>query len=78
MVAALQREMHGLDVSWNTPDGGMFLWVRMMAAFFESVDEFREEMRRHVPDELGDTSAEQHVPVNRIGRIIHPAQPAGD
>lgn len=29
MVAALQREMQGLDVQWNTPDGGMFLWVRL-------------------------------------------------
>jgi len=22
-------EMQGLDVQWNTPDGGMFLWVRL-------------------------------------------------
>lgn len=29
MVAALQREMRGLDVHWNTPDGGMFLWARL-------------------------------------------------
>ena len=29
MLAALQREMRGLDVSWNTPDGGMFLWARL-------------------------------------------------
>jgi len=29
MVAALQREMQGLDVQWNTPDGGMFLWARL-------------------------------------------------
>lgn len=29
MLAALSREMAGLDVSWNTPDGGMFLWVRL-------------------------------------------------
>jgi hypothetical protein len=39
----------------------------MMAAFFESVDEFREEMRRHIVDELGDSSAGQAVPVHRIG-----------
>src|SRR5205085_6451633 len=31
MLAALQREMAGLDVSWNTPDGGMFLWARLPA-----------------------------------------------
>jgi 2-aminoadipate transaminase len=29
MLSALQREMKGLDVQWNTPDGGMFLWVRL-------------------------------------------------
>ena len=29
MVAALQREMKGLDVRWNTPDGGMFLWAQL-------------------------------------------------
>jgi 2-aminoadipate transaminase len=29
MLSALQREMRGLDVQWNTPDGGMFLWVRL-------------------------------------------------
>jgi 2-aminoadipate transaminase len=29
MLAALQREMAGLDVEWNTPDGGMFLWARL-------------------------------------------------
>ena len=31
MLAALQREMKGLDVSWNAPDGGMFLWARLPA-----------------------------------------------
>jgi 2-aminoadipate transaminase len=29
MIAALRREMKGLDVKFNTPDGGMFLWLRM-------------------------------------------------
>jgi 2-aminoadipate transaminase len=29
MLAALSREMVGLDVQWNTPDGGMFLWARL-------------------------------------------------
>jgi 2-aminoadipate transaminase len=29
MLAALAHEMQGLDVQWNTPDGGMFLWVRL-------------------------------------------------
>jgi 2-aminoadipate transaminase len=31
MLAALAREMAGLDVSWSTPDGGMFLWARLPA-----------------------------------------------
>jgi 2-aminoadipate transaminase len=29
MIAALRREMKGLDVKFNTPNGGMFLWLRM-------------------------------------------------
>ena len=29
MLAALGREVHGLDVSWNRPEGGMFLWGRL-------------------------------------------------
>ena len=31
MLDALKTEMTGLDVQWNTPDGGMFLWVRLPA-----------------------------------------------
>ncbi len=29
MLDALSKEMAGLDVQWNQPDGGMFLWVRL-------------------------------------------------
>ena len=29
MLAALEREMAGLDVQWTRPAGGMFLWVRL-------------------------------------------------
>ena len=29
MLAALSRETTGLDVTWNTPVGGMFLWARL-------------------------------------------------
>jgi len=29
MLACLEHEMAGLDVRWNKPDGGMFLWVRL-------------------------------------------------
>jgi 2-aminoadipate transaminase len=31
MLAALEREMRGIDISWNTPEGGMFLWARLPA-----------------------------------------------
>ncbi len=31
MLAALTREMAGLDVTWNRPEGGMFLWARLPA-----------------------------------------------
>jgi 2-aminoadipate transaminase len=29
MLECLEREMAGMDVRWNRPDGGMFLWVRL-------------------------------------------------
>jgi 2-aminoadipate transaminase len=29
MLDALKTEMADLDVQWNSPDGGMFLWVRL-------------------------------------------------
>ena len=31
MLAALTREMAGLDVTWTRPAGGMFLWLRLPA-----------------------------------------------
>jgi 2-aminoadipate transaminase len=31
MLAALAREMQGVDMQWNAPDGGMFLWARLPA-----------------------------------------------
>jgi 2-aminoadipate transaminase len=31
MLAALEREMRGLDLQWNAPAGGMFLWARLPA-----------------------------------------------
>jgi len=29
MLAALEREMAGIDFRWNRPSGGMFLWARL-------------------------------------------------
>jgi 2-aminoadipate transaminase len=31
MLAAMERDMQGLGVQWNVPDGGMFLWARLPA-----------------------------------------------
>jgi 2-aminoadipate transaminase len=33
MLEALEKEMRGLGVHWNSPDGGMFLWVRLPEGF---------------------------------------------
>jgi hypothetical protein len=56
------------DRGWSLTPRGMYLWVRMMSAFFESVDEFREQMRRHIEDELGGTGMEQTVALAELGR----------
>ncbi|MEJ7930457.1 PLP-dependent aminotransferase family protein [Ramlibacter sp. AN1015] len=29
MLAAMEREMQGMGVNWNVPEGGMFLWARL-------------------------------------------------
>jgi 2-aminoadipate transaminase len=31
MLAALEKNLAGTGVQWNTPDGGMFLWVKLPA-----------------------------------------------
>ncbi len=74
----LRPELLGLKVlgamaederGWSLTPRGMFLWVRMMSAFFESVDEFREQMRCHIVDELGDADAAGYRgPLAGIGR----------
>lgn len=53
--------------AWSLTPRGRYLWVRMMGAFFESVDEFREAMRRVVRDDLGDTTAEVSLALLRRG-----------
>ena len=54
---------------WSLTSRGMFLWIRMMSTFFESVDEFREQMRRHVHDALAAGPAhETRVPVPAVAR----------
>jgi coproporphyrinogen III oxidase-like Fe-S oxidoreductase len=49
---------------------GMYLWVLMMSAFFESVNVFREKMRAHIREELerDDDVEEATVALERITR----------
>ena len=47
MLAALAREMKGLDVTWNTPAGGMFLWARLPEGM-DSVDLLPHAVERNV------------------------------
>jgi len=65
VVGAITEDEQG----WSLTPRGMFLWVRMMSTFFESVDEFREQMRSRISDELGDAgAAEYRVPLAEVGR----------
>jgi len=58
---------------WSLTESGMFRWVQMMSAFFESVNMFREQMRHQIRDELDDPKlAEAVVPLAEIRR-----RPAG-
>lgn len=47
MLAALEREMQGLDVQWNTPEGGMFLWARLPAGL-DAVQLLPQAVERNV------------------------------
>ncbi len=40
------------EAGYRLTDRGMYLWVLMMSAFFESVNVFREKMRAHIREEL--------------------------
>lgn len=64
---------------WRLTDRGMFLWVLMMSAFFESVNEFRAQMRAQIPAELeedeGDAD-EAAVPLAQLHRAPVPAPSA--
>lgn len=51
---------------WRLTDRGMFLWVSMMSAFYESVNEFRAQMRAQIPAELEDDEAV--IPIASIAR----------
>ncbi|KAB2892800.1 MAG: PLP-dependent aminotransferase family protein [Burkholderiaceae bacterium] len=47
MLTALEREMAGLDVHWNRPDGGMFLWVRLPGGM-SAIELLPEAVERNV------------------------------
>ncbi|CAM3650527.1 PLP-dependent aminotransferase family protein [Paracidovorax anthurii] len=47
MLAALEGEMQGLGVTWNRPDGGMFLWVRLPEGM-SALDLLPEAVERNV------------------------------
>jgi len=42
------------ETSYRLTDRGMYYWVLMMSAFFESVNDFREQMRAHIAEELNE------------------------
>ena len=47
---------------------GMYCWVLMMAEFFNSVNDVREQMREHIRAELDAWNEEARVPLESIGR----------
>ena len=60
------------DTAWCLTDRGMFLWVLMMSAFFESVNEFRAQMRAQIAAEL-EEDEDDAVAVVPLGAIGHRA-----
>jgi menaquinone C8-methyltransferase len=63
LLGAIRADPDG----WSLTDRGMYLWVRMMSAFFESVNAFREQMRHQIRAELEDqTLGEALVPLAEI------------
>jgi coproporphyrinogen III oxidase-like Fe-S oxidoreductase len=48
---------------------GMYCWVLMMAEFFNSVNDVREQMREHIRAELDAWNEEAKVPLNAIGGL---------
>ena len=47
MVAALEKEMAGLGVTWNRPQGGMFLWLRLPQGL-NAIELLPHAVERHV------------------------------
>jgi coproporphyrinogen III oxidase-like Fe-S oxidoreductase len=51
-LGAARRDQRG----WQLTQRGMYWLMLMMSAFFESVNEYRDAMRAHIPEELEPTS----------------------
>jgi coproporphyrinogen III oxidase-like Fe-S oxidoreductase len=51
-LGAARRDQNG----WQLTERGMYWLMLMMCAFFESVAEYREAMRAHIPAELQETA----------------------
>jgi len=66
LAGAVTEDGHG----YRLTDRGMYLWVLMMSAFFESVNVFREKMRAHIREELerDDDVEEAAAALERITR----------
>jgi 2-aminoadipate transaminase len=47
MLAALEKNMAGTGITWNTPDGGMFLWVKLPQGM-NAVDLLPKAVERNV------------------------------
>jgi coproporphyrinogen III oxidase-like Fe-S oxidoreductase len=62
----LYGAVHADERGWRLTDRGMLLWVAMMSAFYESVNEFRAQMRARIPAELEEDEA--IVPLASIAR----------
>jgi coproporphyrinogen III oxidase-like Fe-S oxidoreductase len=61
---------------WRLTDRGMLIWVIMMSSFYESVNEFRAQMRAQIPAELEEDEAE--VPTETFIPVEDVARRAGD
>jgi coproporphyrinogen III oxidase-like Fe-S oxidoreductase len=66
LSGAVRRDARGYALT----EQGMYLWVLQMAAFFESVNVFREKMRAHISAELenDDDVEEATVALERVTR----------
>ena len=65
LLGATRRDADGLRLTRR----GMYCWVLMMAEFFNSVNDVREQMREHIRAELDSWNEEARVPVSEIGRL---------